>query len=209
MELRRLSLSFSLPDTHSLARTYIDVSTMNELELLLLEAEDQGVMSAAMAFIDFVENVSGSQVDSDPTIESSDDNSPSNLNDKPTAGPAKNASKKPRRKRKIKPGYSTEQGRRKKAEALALRAEVQSLGEWLKHLKSSISEPKAASLAAPRQNTYRTNTNRQTAIKTMEAFQKLQHAKSINRKLKAVLASHTKVGKSILETIQQTMALHV
>uniref|UniRef100_H3HDY2 Uncharacterized protein n=1 Tax=Phytophthora ramorum TaxID=164328 RepID=H3HDY2_PHYRM len=138
---------------------------MEDLDLLLLDGEDEGMVSAAMAFIDAVGGgeAKSSSASSDESVSSA---------------ASKLETKKPtRRKRKTQPGYSTEHGRRKKAEVLALRAEVHGLEEWVTHLTRGKPE-----------------------------FQKLQQSENVNEKLKAILASQTKFGKSILAAIQQTSA---
>ncbi|KAG7388022.1 hypothetical protein PHYPSEUDO_013274 [Phytophthora pseudosyringae] len=159
---------------------------MNALDLLLSEGEDENVVAAAMAFLDSVKS------DSEPPTDSTDNNSPS-------------TSQKPKRKRNSKPGYSTEQGRRKKEEVLALRAQVEGLEAWLEHLKRTqqrVSALTRKACSCPK-------ANRQTATKAMEAFQKRQRSEGINRKLKAALASQATVGKAVLAIIQQTMTLEV
>ncbi|KAE9037637.1 hypothetical protein PR003_g8988 [Phytophthora rubi] len=165
---------------------------MSNLDLILLEGDNEGLMTAAMDLID--------SIASDSATGSSDDNS-SAITDL-SRRLAETAPRKPRRKRVAKPGYSTEQGRRKKAEVLALRSQVQGLEQWIQHLKRhkvagvAPSERRAASPAPADQSR-----------QAMEEFQKRQKSEVANRKLKAVMATQTELGKAILEIIRQNAAL--
>ncbi|KAL4155689.1 hypothetical protein PRNP1_007796 [Phytophthora ramorum] len=163
---------------------------MEDLDLLLLDGEDEGVVSAAMAFIDAVGGGEGKS-----SCASSDESVSSAASKLETKKPA-------RRKRKTQPGYSTEHGRRKRAEVLALRAEVHGLEEWVTHLKRG--KPGKTARRVLGKSPPPTNASQQSPTMAMLEFQKLQQSENVNEKLKAILASQAKFGKSILAVIQQT-----
>ncbi|KAG6609364.1 uncharacterized protein IUM83_01015 [Phytophthora cinnamomi] len=172
------------------------------MDLVLLDGDSEDVVSAAMALIDSAEE--RASTDNDPTAESSDDNS-SVGDDKPLIRSTKTAPEKPKRKRKYKPGYSTEQSRRKKAEVLALRSQMQGLEEWIVHLKRRKSNEMKGEIVSPRQTSSQALVNQ--SLKAMEEFHKRQQSEAVNYQLKTVLARQAALGKSILAVIQQTSAL--
>lgn len=167
---------------------------MSNLDLILLEGDNEGLMTAAMDLID--------SIASDSVTTSSDDNSSAKA--ELSRRLAETDPRKPRRKRVTKPGYSTEQGRRKKAEVLALRSQVQGLEQWLKHLKRhKVAEDAPVVRRVP------SPASADQSRQAMEEFQKRQKSEVANRKLKAVLATQTELGKAILEIIRQNAALKV
>ncbi|GMG17551.1 unnamed protein product [Phytophthora fragariaefolia] len=107
-------------------------SLMNNLDLILMEGGNVDVVST------FIKSESDT-TRSGLTTGSSDSNLPSPQ--------TRNAPQKPKRKRKAKPGYSTEHDRRKKAEILALRSQVLRLENGSRTWKSDHSATNKCNLS--------------------------------------------------------------
>ncbi|KUG01042.1 hypothetical protein AM587_10013927 [Phytophthora nicotianae] len=117
----------------------------------------------------------------------------------------KKASNQPSRKRKNKPGYSTQRLRRRKAEAIELSRQIPILEEWLARVKHPRTVDGERGIS-PQQ---RKQSSNQWASTALEEFRKRRMAETINRKLKAVLAHQVKLNRALLGVIQDESALSV
>ncbi|ETI41316.1 hypothetical protein, variant [Phytophthora nicotianae P1569] len=115
----------------------------------------------------------------------------------------KKASNQPSRKRKNKPGYSTQRLRRRKAEAIELSRQIPILEEWLARVKHPRTVDGERGIS-PQQ---RKQSSNQWASTALEEFRKRRMAETINRKLKAVLAHQVKLNRALLGVIQDESAL--
>jgi len=167
---------------------------MDMLQLNLPQEEDSLVVAAALAFINSLETVvtvvDGVEVQdtAGSTTGSGEDSTHAASDDSVVPQPTPKT--KPRRKRKSKPGYSTEQGRRKKAELLTLRDEVAGLEEWLQQLKRI--KPNLVDIAPVGHSGVS-----QASMDAMNEFEKRRRSERVNAKLKEILEQQVKVTEEL------------
>ncbi|GMF39511.1 unnamed protein product [Phytophthora fragariaefolia] len=119
--------------------------------------------------------------------------------------------KKPRQMRMFKPGYSTEYGRRKKAEILALRRQVAGMENWLVHLvrlKPNWQNATRRHHVEACDDQYVSEVQ-QAASNAAAEFHKRQQSENFNCVLKSILQDQVKLKEAVLTTIRQTGLLNV
>ncbi|KAF4035041.1 hypothetical protein GN244_ATG12807 [Phytophthora infestans] len=114
---------------------------------------------------------------------------------------AKKSSSKPPKKRKHKPGYSTQLLHRRKAEAVNLTRQIPILEEWLGRIKNphAVDDKRETSTQQQKQDV------KSWATTALEEFRRRRTAETINRNLKAAQAVCIKLGKAMLGVIKKNL----